>query len=47
MFAADQIFDVKTGASLFTAGSAADAFRDGCSGLESSRIITYFVIFSF
>jgi hypothetical protein len=41
------IFDMKTGTSLFTTGSAADAFRDCCSGLEGSRMITFFMFFGF
>jgi hypothetical protein len=41
------IFDMKTGASLFTTGPAADAFRDCCSGLEGSRMITFFMFFIF
>jgi hypothetical protein len=34
---------VKTGASLFATGPAADAFRDCGSGLEDSRLITFFM----
>jgi hypothetical protein len=37
---------VKTGASLFATGPAADAFRDCGSGLEDSWIITFFMFFS-